>query len=299
MEEAVRVFITGATGTIGTAILRKLVADGHDVTALTRSQSARQSVMAAGATPYAGDLRVPEDWARHAVTHEAIIHTATTFDKDMAEVDGRLVAALLEKVKKVRQRPRLLYTGGCWLYGDTSETSADEDHPFNPVPAFAWMVQHARQLLASPDFSTAVIHPALVYHAAGGVLESFMSAATCGQPIEIWGTLDARWPLIHRQDLADVYGALLVRCDLIGHFNAVAEEGVPVQQIADFIAHYSGSEHPHFVVPMDALITRHGAAALGPTLKQGMTAQKLQRLLGWTPKQLDYRASDLFIPRKN
>ncbi|WP_299955262.1 NAD-dependent epimerase/dehydratase family protein [uncultured Roseobacter sp.] len=289
-----RVFITGATGTIGTAILHQLVAEGHEVTALTRSQTARQCIMAAGATPYAGDLRTPDDWARQAVGHDAIVHTAATFEDDMAKVDNGVITALLESVRKRRHRPRLLYTGGCWLYGETKDRVADEEHRFAPLPAFAWMVRHATRLLASPDFSTAIVHPAMVYHRTGGVLERFMSDAAQGRPIEIWGTGATRWPIIHRTDLADVYCALLMRGDLVGHFNAVAEEGVPVREIADHIARHHGSHHPHVVVPTETLVARHGAWARGPTLDQQMTAQKLHRLLGWTPKNGDYRASDLF-----
>lgn len=292
-----RVFITGATGTIGTAILHQLVAEGHEVTALTRSQTGRQCVMAAGATPYAGDLRTPGDWTRHAVSHDAIVHTAATFDENMGKVDDGVVTALLESVRKERHRPRLLYTGGCWLYGETGERVADEDHPFAPLPAFAWMLRHATRLLASPDFSTAIIHPAMVYCRTGGVLQRFMSDAAQRRPIEIWGTRAARWPIIHRQDLADVYCALLTRGDLLGHFNAVSERGVPVEEIADHIARYHGSRHPHVVVPTETLVARHGAWARGPTMDQQMTAQKLHRLLGWTPKHGDYRASDLFEER--
>ncbi len=293
MKRMANVFATGATGSIGTAVLRALVARGHNVTALTRSQSARQKVASAGACPYAGDLRAPDDWARKAVTHDAIVHLASTLDDDMADADDRTVAALLDAAKRVTHRPRLIYTGGCWLYGATGEIVADEEHPFDPLPAFAWMTRNAKRLLATAAFSTAVIHPAIVYHEAGGAFDSFIRAARQKQAIEIWGHGDTRWPLIHRRDLADIYCTMVQRPDLIGHFNAVAEEGVRVRLIADHIAEHFGTSKPHRILASDVLIAEHGDWALGPTLDQQMSGDKLRRLLGWTPAIPDFRKADL------
>ncbi len=289
-----RVFVTGGTGSIGTAVLTQLVAEGHQVTALTRSQSARQKVQAVGGTPYAGDLRTPDDWVRQAVQHHAIVHLATTFEDDMAETDDQVVSALLSEAVKVPHRLRLVYTGGCWLYGETGDEVADEDRPFAPLPAFAWMVRNARRLLDSDLFATAVVHPAMVYHEDGGAFARFLDAVRGDDPIEIWGTAQARWPLIHRRDLANVYAGLVARPDLVGHFNAVAETGIAVRQIADAIAAHWGRGKPHRIIPSGTLRETYGDWALGPSLDQQMRGDKLERLLGWRPNITDFRQSDVF-----
>ncbi|WP_458325744.1 NAD-dependent epimerase/dehydratase family protein [Roseobacter sp. A03A-229] len=289
-----RVFVTGATGTIGTAVLENLVAREHDVTALTRSQITRQQVLAAGGTPHAGDLRVPTEWMREAVRHDAIVHMATTFEDDMADTDDQVISTLLEQAHQVSHQPRVIYTGGCWLYGATKGVVADEGHPFDPLPAFAWMTRNAKRLLASSAVSTAVVHPAMVYHEGGGAFARFIEAAEAGRPIEIWGSETARWPLIHRRDLAEVYGALLDRLDLVGHFNAVAETGVPVRHIADAIAAKRASTIPHVIIPTETLVARYGDWALGPSLDQQMSGDKLHWMLDWTPEITDFRATEWF-----
>lgn len=289
-----RVFLTGATGTVGTAILDALLARGHAVTALTRSHSSRQKARSAGAVPCVGDLRTPDSWIREAVAHDALVHTATTFERDMGHTDDGVVSALLEAVKDTHHPLRVLYTGGCWLYGATGDYIARDDAPFHPLPSFSWMVRNAQRLLACTGLSTAIVHPALVYHAGGGVFDRLIAAAKQGHPIEIWGSADIRWPLIHRRDLAGVYTGVLTRPDLIGSFNAVAETGVRVGDIADHIATFYGSGQAHVLVPPDTLVARHGYQALGPLLDQQMSAPRLRRVLGWGPQFTDFRTSDLF-----
>ncbi|WP_320177662.1 NAD-dependent epimerase/dehydratase family protein [Roseovarius pacificus] len=289
-----RIFVLGATGSIGTAVTRDLIAHGHRVTALSRSDASDAKLETAGAVPLRGDLRNPAAWSRSLTDHDAIIHAAATFSEDMAEVEDRVLSAMEDALKTASAPVRLVYTGGCWLYGATGDAVATEDRPFNPIPAFAWMVKNAHKLLRSSRFNAAIIHPAMVYHHAGGVFEDFIEAARAGAPIEIWGSLETRWPLVHRDDLASVYRILAETAEPSGHFNVSAETGVRVGDIAETINRHFGNRSKISVLPVSEAVATHGDWAEGPALDLQMASTRLQRLLGWEPTVRDYRHSDLF-----
>ncbi|MEM7426107.1 MAG: NAD-dependent epimerase/dehydratase family protein [Pseudomonadota bacterium] len=283
-----RILLLGGTGSIGTAVVRELVAAGHHILALSRSETSDGKLTAAGAAAFRGDLREPEDWAHMVASCAAVVQVAATFEDDMGEVDRRLVDALLAATTGPGPRRRFLYTGGCWLYGATGEDIATEDGSFNPLSSFAWAVENGERLLRAGQFSTAILHPAMVYHEEGGVFERFVAQARSGEPLEIWGSPDTRWPLVHRDDLAVAYRLLLGRPELTGHFNVAAEEGVRVKQIATAIAGRYGSPKEFPLKAVDDLVAEHGAWAEGPTLDQQMSAAKLRQATGWAAKVTDF-----------
>ena len=287
-----QVFILGGTGSIGTAIVSELVKRSHQVIALSRSEGADQRLVSLGAEPTKGDLSNPADWVETAMACGAIIQVAGTFGDDMGDVDAVAMSAIVSTAERQRRETRLIYTGGCWLYGETGDELATEAWPFDPIPAFAWMVAHAEKLLKSTNLSTAVVHPAMVYHAeGGGVFNRYLTAAKAGQPIEIWGSAATRWPLIERTDLARAYCDLVERPELVGYFNAVAEEGVAVGKIASSISRAYNSPQEPVVRVVDDVIAENGAWAKGPTLDQQMSGQKLKTATGWEPLITDYRRS--------
>ena len=114
----------------------------------------------------------------------------------------------------------------------------------------------------------------------GGVFHRFLSAAKAGQRIEIWGSEATRWPLIESSDLARAYCDLVDCPNLVGHFNAVAEEGVNVGNIASVISEAYGSPREPIIRTVDE--------AKGPTLDQQMSARKLRSAVGWQPQITDF-----------
>lgn len=284
-----RVFVLGGTGTIGTAVVAELVRRDHQVVALSRSEKSDQKLTSAGADPFRGDLYNPTQWADVAISCAAIIQVAATFGDDMGDVDATAMEALMRASNSQTESTRLIYTGGCWLYGETGDEIATEDRPFDPLPSFAWMVTHAERLLKAPNLCTAVIHPAMVYDTRdGGVFYRFLSSAKADRQIEIWGSKETRWPLIESSDLARVYCDLAERQDLVGFFNAAAEEGVTVQRIASSVSKACGSPHGFNVRSVEDVMQEHGAWAKGPTLDQQMSSRKLKAATGWTPTIVDF-----------
>lgn len=289
-----KVLILGATGSIGTAVAAEMAAHGHDVLALARSDAADAALTAKGYQTLRGDLLRPAEWASAVRGVDAVIHVAATFDDDMEAVDRALVTALIDAAGAPDRPIRFIHTGGCWLYGATGDGVATEGTPFEPIPAFEWAVETAEMLERSPAFSTAVIHPAMVYHQGGGVFEGFLESAKATGEIALWGPASTRWPLIHRDDLAVAYRLLAERSDLTGHFNASAETGVPIGEIARVICSRLGVKPTFTERNKAAAIAELGAWAEGMFLDQQFACPRLMAETGWRAKVTDFRASDLF-----
>ncbi|MEM8663438.1 MAG: NAD-dependent epimerase/dehydratase family protein [Pseudomonadota bacterium] len=289
---ALKVFILGGTGLIGSGVIRELVGHGHVVTALSRSPASDDRLRALGACPVRGDMREPDGWRGHLNSEDAVVHVAATFGDDMGAVDAAVIDAL-ERVAPGRTEPlKVVYTGGCWLYGATGDEIADEGRPFAPIPAFAWMVEHARRLMANRELRTAVVHPAIVYAKGLGGFEHFIAAARKGEPIPVWGAPATRWPLVHQEDLAVAY-RLALETRVRGHYNASAEIGVPVERIVAEIARRTGSSAGFTVRSAGDVIAEHGSWALGPMLDQQMTSAKLREAVDWNPTYADFAETEL------
>lgn len=279
-----RVLLLGGTGSIGSAILEDLLSHGHEVTALARSDKAATVLAKNGAVPLAGDLTQPEKWAPVISGFDAAIHAAAAFDTDMGTIDKNVLKAIVENTAGRKTPLHVIYTGGCWLYGETGEEIVDETAPFSPLQSFAWMVENWQWLREADGIAPVLIHPAMVYDQDGGVLSRYIEAASNGQPIEIWGTPDATWPLVHRTDLATAYRLALETAPSGQSYCVAAETGVSTRSLADAVAARFGSALPHSILPLKKIIERHGDWAAGPALKQRMSSAKIRRDLGWKPR---------------
>lgn len=282
-----RVLLLGGTGSIGSAILEDLTAHGHSVTALARSEKAATVLAENGASPLSGDLTRPEEWAPAISGFDAVVQVAAAFDTDMGSIDKAVLEAI-SAAASTRDVPlRLIYTGGCWLFGETGDRIADERTPFNPLPSFAWMAENWDWLNNAPGIAPILVHPAMVYDLAGGVLHRYIDAATKGTSIEIWGSAEARWPLVHRADLASAYRLVLEHGNSGESYCVAAEDGVRTSALADAVRARFGSAAMHTILPIEDAVARQGAWAAGPALNQRMGSGKITRELGWVPQHND------------
>lgn len=279
-----RVLILGATGSIGHPLMKELLENGHSVVALARSPSSEERLRLCNAEVVRGDLRQPGRWAATVQDVDAIIHAAATFTDDMGEVDRALIEALMNQAAKSEIKRRFIYTGGCWLYGATHDRRATESSALNPIAAFSWMVENARTLEEARVFDLNIVHPAMVYDSDGGVFTRFIEKAKRGEAIEVWGSLETRWPLVHRLDLAVAYRLVLERGHSGEAYNVASECGVRVGDIVESILRkYRVFQAPR-VRSVQEVVAEHGNWAVGPTLDQQMSADKIAAELGWSPR---------------
>ncbi|WP_295893931.1 NAD-dependent epimerase/dehydratase family protein [uncultured Vibrio sp.] len=275
-----RVLLLGATGTIGSAILTELLQHGHSVLALARTETAEQKIVSAGAVAIRGDLHEPHLWANSIENVDAVIHAAATFCEEMGSIDLRVIKELIKQGQAKNSKTRFIYTGGVWLYGETGNDIATEESTLNPISSFHWMVPNSLLVLNASCFHTNIIHPGVVYAKDAGALSTFIP--NNGQ-IEVWGFLEVRWPVVHAHDLATAYRLVLENGVEGQSYNVCSESGVRVGDIADRYITRSQSQPKVVVRSAREVIAENGAWALGPTLDQRMSADKIKNALNWAP----------------
>jgi nucleoside-diphosphate-sugar epimerase len=287
-EQAVRVFVLGGTGTIGSAVVRELVARGHDVSGLARSDAAAAKLREFGATPLAGDIAAPEHWAAGLPLLDAVIHAACEFNTAMGAIDRRLLDGLLPALAAQPKTPRFIYTGGGWLFGPTGGVIATEATPFCPLPAFAWMVPQLRRVLEAPAVDGIVIHPAMVYATTGGVLARFARDAVERDAVRVVASEKVRWPLVHSEDLAELYALALEGAPARASYIGAAIDGLAVGRIARAFARRFGTRRADpEIISTEAIVAEFGDWANGYALDQRLSGAKARWELGWRPKHLD------------
>jgi nucleoside-diphosphate-sugar epimerase len=206
----------------------------------------------------------------------------------MAAIDGRLLDVLLPSLAAQPEKPRFIYTGGCWLFGATGGDVATEESPFRPLPAFAWMVPQLQRTLEAAEVDGIVIHPAMVYEPDGGVFLRFARDAVERDAVRVVASGQVRWPLVHSEDLATLYALALRDAPPGSSYIGAAVEGLAVGRIVSAFARRFGTRRQTpDVISTEALAAELGAWARGYALDQRLSGAKARRDLGWRPKHLD------------
>ncbi len=279
-----RTLVLGATGFIGRSVTDDLIAHDHEVVALARSQGSAAELENKGVSIVQGDIRHPDQWCEIIHEVDAIIHVAATFSDDMGEVDRHLVGALKAQAEKADKQIRFIYTGGCWLYGQTGNTVADEKSAHDPFPPFSWMIENSNVVFAASCFETIMIHPAMVYDRDGGAISTMLLSARDTGRVEVWGSLETRWPVIHREDLGAAYRLVLERGKAGQTYCVAAEQSVQVGELATVISQRHGLKDNPKILSHAQVVAAHSQQALGPALDQQMSGEKIKNTLGWVPK---------------
>ncbi len=280
------IFLTGGSGTIGRAVLTRLVERGHKVSALARSQASAALVEDAGAQPLRGDIGDTATWGAAALAGDALIHLANSFDSDAKAAEDAL-ATILKQALPERGSPfRLVYTGGIWLYPDAPPAPLRESVPFAPIPAFAHVAETIGRLERIDALSLAVVHPALVCAPGAGPLEEMAEAARSSQPFVTRAGADTQWPLVEAGDLADLYVRAVESQEQLAVFGC-GVEAIAVAPLVEFVAQRLGRslslerESPPADLRPDLDI------AAGYALSQTVSSETARQQLGWRPRFTD------------
>ncbi|HEY6214497.1 MAG TPA: NAD-dependent epimerase/dehydratase family protein [Vicinamibacterales bacterium] len=284
-----RIFLTGATGYIGGAVLDALVRAGHGVTALVRSNEKARSVSARGAYPVIGNLADAESYRAAAEAQDGYIHTAFDSRSGQGPAIDRVV---LETIIAAALRPRtagsaapakrfIVYTSGVWVLGRTPEPAA-ENSPVNPIDLVSWRPEHEKRVLGAGDsLRTVVVRPGVVYGGGNGMVADLFKSASNGL-VRVVGDGNNHWPLVYDRDLADLYARVAGRDDAAGVYHANDEGDERVNDIVGAIAPYLQVKPDVRHVPLDEARTKMGAYADALALDQVVRSPRA-RALGWTP----------------
>ena len=230
------VFLTGATGLVGSAVLSQLLAAGHRVTGLARSEDAATALVAAGADPHRGDLGDLDSLGRGAAQADAVIHTA--FDHDFSrfaetsESDRRAIEALGQALAGSDRR--LVVTAG--LPPIAGRPATEEDAPPAGAAVTPRMSEQAALALVDRGVRASVVRMAQVHDYTKQGFGSFLLDHALEKGVSAYvGDGGNRWPAVHRLDAARLYVSVLQRGVAGGRYHAVAEDGVPVRAVAEAI----------------------------------------------------------------
>jgi nucleoside-diphosphate-sugar epimerase len=279
-----RIFLTGATGYIGSAVLDALLRGGHDVTALVRDPERAEHIAHRGVQPLIGDLSKPACYADAAAACEALIHTALD-GKRAQKVDRQTIDTLLSAAARRAtsgQLASVIYTSGIWVLGDT-QGQATEDAPLRPADIVAWRPEHERLVLdgAGAGVRTAVIRPAIVYGGARGIIGDLLKDAANGL-VRVVGDGRNHWPCIYDRDLADLYARIAVNPDASGVFHANDEADERVDDIVEAVARHAKMRPDVRHMPLAEARKKMGNYADALALDQIVRSPRA-RALGWAP----------------
>jgi nucleoside-diphosphate-sugar epimerase len=285
-----RIFLTGATGYIGSAVLDALVRHGHDVTALVRDNEKARRVGKRGAHPVIGNLAEPESFRASADAQDGYVHTA--YDSSSGR-GAAIEQAALQTIIAAAKRPRtagaaapakrfIIYTSGVWVLGRTPEPAA-EDAPINPIALVTYRPAHEQMVLdaAGEHLRTVVVRPGVVYGGAEGMVGDIFKAASNGL-VRVVGDGNNHWPLVYDRDLADLYARLADSLDADGIFHANDEGDERVNDIVGAIKPYLPVKPDVRHVPIEEARTKMGPFADALALDQLVRSPRA-RALGWTP----------------
>jgi nucleoside-diphosphate-sugar epimerase len=283
------VFLTGATGHIGAAVLDAFVRHGHAVTALVRNNEKVARVEARGGQPVIGDLSAPKSYRRAAEGHDGYIHTA--FDRapqrgptaDRVAVETLLEEAAVARSDKTGSPDRFfIYTSGIWVLGSAPEPIG-EDAPTNPIALAAWRVPHEELVLrsASDSVRTIVVRPGVVYGGGSGVIADVCKAAAQGL-VRVVGDGTNHWPTIYDRDLAELYVCVAERSEARGVYHATDESDEEVNEIVAAVGSHLPTPPDVRHVPIEEARVKMGPYADALALDQRVRSPRAHAL-GWSP----------------
>jgi len=279
-----RIFLTGATGFIGSRIVPELLQAGHQVLGMTRSDAGARMLAAAGAEVHRGDLEDPGSVRTGAAQADAVIHTA--FDHDFSnfvancEKDARVIKAMGEALAG-SQRPLLITSGtgiGAGAPGEPARESVF--NPAHPNPRIASELAGAELLEAGIAVSVVRL-PQVHDTVKQGLITPMVDVLRAKGVSAYVGEGTNRWPAAHVDDVARLYRLAIEQCTPGSRYNAVAEEGVTARAIAEVLGKGLG-------VPVKSIASEEvngffGWLGMFVALDMVSSSEWTRRALGWEP----------------
>jgi nucleoside-diphosphate-sugar epimerase len=281
-----RVFVTGASGFIGSAIVRELLGAGHEVLGLARSDQAASAVGAAGATVHRGDISDLDSLTRGAAESDGVVHTAFNHDFSVSRVDAaaadRRAVEAMAKALVGTGRPIVIASGTAGL--SPGSLATEETVPkADAIGRYA--VEEAVISFASRGVRPAVVRFPPTVHGVGDhgfvarLIDIARERGVSGYP----GDGSNRWPAVHRLDAARLFCLAVESAPAGARLHGVGEEGIPVREIAEVIGRRLGL--PVVAIPPTETDAHFGFLGAFFSLDCPASSVLTQRLLEWQPVQ--------------
>jgi nucleoside-diphosphate-sugar epimerase len=282
-----RVFVTGATGFIGSAVVKELIQAGHQVLGLARSDAAEASVASAGAEVHRGQLDDLDSLRSGAAASDGVIHTASVNDFSdparIAETSRRAIEALGAALAG-SDRPLVMTSAIALLEPARLVTEEDAPSP-NAAAAFGIALEKVALELSSRGVRVSVVRLPFSVHGEGdhGFVPALISIARTKGVSAYPGDGSNRWPAVHRKDAAHLFRLALESAKAGSRFHAVADEGVPVRDIAGVIGRHLGV--PVVSLPVEEAGDHFGWLGRFFSMDCPALSALTRERLGWHPVQ--------------
>ena len=283
-----RVFVTGASGFIGSAVVEELLAAGHGVDGLARSDSAAESVAAAGAAVHRGDLADLESLRRGASSADGVVHTAYNHDfsvsRPIAAAEDRRAIEVMAETLAGSGRPLVITSGtGRRAPGQLATEDVLPDPTTDPTGRVATELFATSFVERGVRVSVVRFPPSV--HGLGdhGFIPRLINIARNKGVSAYSGDGLNRWPAVHRLDAAHLFRLAVESAPAGIRLHGVGDEGVPVREIAEVIGR-------HLNLPVTSLAEDQAAdhfGFLGAFFAADLPASSAitQQMLGWRPVQ--------------
>ncbi len=280
-----RVFVTGASGFVGSAIVKELLAAGHQVLGLVRSDKGAEQVAAVGAEALPGDVNNQNTIRQASAACDAVIHTAFNHDfsrfKDNCEDDRKVIEGFGEALAGTG-KPLVVTSGiGLLNYGRLVNES-------DPIPVGSDVIpraasEEAADVASAKGVNTYIVRLPPSVHGAGdhGFVPMVIGMAREKGKSAYIGEGNNQWPAVHRSDAALLYRLIIEKQPALKHLHAVGETGVPFRKIAEAIG--KGLNLPAVSVTGDEVAAHFTWFAHFAGISCPSESEQTRQALGWEP----------------